>query len=389
MKICVICFGPIESKSNGYFIRTWSIVNELSKKNKIVVLEFPEKKYIYDKKTKNIKIIKLLGNYITKKSRISNLLTFDPIHVLKFEVFSFFELIRKSNYIKESDIIFVEGGLIPFSFILGKIFRKKIIFDTGCLNVLTAEGFKKSKKVVYYLRKILWTILEYFEVKISDYIIVVSKDELNFLKYNWGFTNKKIFVVRNPVILENKKIDKKMLKKIKEKYNLYNKKVVLFIGNLKSVQNREAAKFIIKMAHNFLKYKDIVFLIVGEGNEQFEDYPENVIFTGYVDSVEEYIEISDLCIAPLTTGAGTKLKMLYYLKHNKKIVCTPKAIEGFEIKSKLIHICNIDLFEECILKTINKNVIERKNIIDEEMKKFKLELNNFISQVKKNENTLC
>ena len=63
IKICVISFGPIKSKSNGYFIRIWSILKELSKSNEIIVLEFPE---VVTKdgieKFENITFIRLHGN---------------------------------------------------------------------------------------------------------------------------------------------------------------------------------------------------------------------------------------------------------------------------------------------------------------------------------------
>jgi len=43
MKISMICFGPIESKYNGYFIHCCHIVKSLIKLgHKVLVTEFPE-----------------------------------------------------------------------------------------------------------------------------------------------------------------------------------------------------------------------------------------------------------------------------------------------------------------------------------------------------------
>lgn len=60
------------------------------------------------------------------------------------------------------------------------------------------------------------------------------------------------------------------------------------------------------------------------------DYPDNVLIMGYVDDIKREILNSDLCIAPLEHGSGTRLKILEYFAMGKPVISTSKGAEGIE-----------------------------------------------------------
>lgn len=384
MRICVISFGPIKSRSNGYFVRVWNILKEISRSNEVIVLEFPEtktnKKVI---KHNNITFIRLRGNETISNrilNQIKKILTFEPFHSFKFQIFSFIELWKHKKVISQADIVMIGGCLIPAGNIIAKLLRKKVILDTHCINKLLARKFKKKNVLIYFLRTFLWDILERLTIRLSDIIITVSEKEKEFVTKEYKVQELKVFVVPN-IIEPPKKIPKERIENLRKKLGLKDKIIVTFLGNLESVQNADAVEYIInELAPWFWKKrKDVVFLIIGKGNEKFNCNLPNVMFTGFVEDLAPYLAISDICIAPLRVGGGTKTKILEYIVYGKPVITSTIGIEGLEsfVSFGRIKVASIDMFKHVLLKTINKGNYE---YIDE---KFNLN-NNLLKMFKEN-----
>ena len=99
----------------------------------------------------------------------------------------------------------------------------------------------------------------------------------------------------------------------------------------------------------------IRFIIIGKEPPTIRK-PKNVDFLGYVDDVKRYIRKSDICIAPLRYGSGTRLKILEYMALGKPVISTSKGAEGLEYINSVNMIIedNIDSFPERILELIEK-----------------------------------
>jgi len=380
MKSCMISFGPVESKSNGYFIRSYNIARSLAELNHdVLVMEFSEvESQSFMKSKERINFVHTRGNESCHNKilgMLKNVLTFDSFHAIKFQLYSFVELIRLRDYLKDCDFVFVEGALIPFGVIIPKIFGKKIILDTHCVNKLLALHFRKSKFWVYFARKILWDLLERFATTLSDRVIVVSEREKDFVQEEYKIPESKIFVVPNVIEIERRSYSKEELTNLRKRWGLENKIIVTFVGDLGSVQNKDAADYIINDLAPFLwaKRKNVVFLIIGKGNENFKYNLPNVVFTGFCKDIAPFLELSDVCIAPLRVGCGVKTKVLQYLAHGKPIVTTPIGIEGIEVEEPNgIIISDIVTFKKALvegmqilgrLKKIamfNKELVERQ-----------------------------
>ncbi len=103
---------------------------------------------------------------------------------------------------------------------------------------------------------------------------------------------------------------------------------ILFIGLLTYPPNRDAVKIICSQIAPCFE-KDVQFLIIGK-NPPNVSKPPNVKFLGYVRDVRGYIQNSDICIAPLRYGSGTRLKILEYMAMGKPVVSTSKGAEGID-----------------------------------------------------------
>ncbi|HMV56144.1 MAG: TIGR03087 family PEP-CTERM/XrtA system glycosyltransferase [Rhodocyclaceae bacterium] len=55
---------------------------------------------------------------------------------------------------------------------------------------------------------------------------------------------------------------------------------------------------------------------------------EGITVTGYVDDVRDYLNLADVCIAPLMIARGIQNKVLEAMAMGKPVVCTPEALEG-------------------------------------------------------------
>jgi glycosyltransferase involved in cell wall biosynthesis len=72
---------------------------------------------------------------------------------------------------------------------------------------------------------------------------------------------------------------------------------------------------------------------------------EGMVFTGYVEDVWPVISAADVCVAPLTAGSGTRLKVLTYLAAEKPVIATEVAVEGLGMEPR-IHYLRAESGEE-------------------------------------------
>jgi len=364
MNMCIISFGPVESRSNGYFIRVWNIVKEASQfYNTVVALEFPEEDIQRIKRMKNVTFIRLQGNETTSNTLtdfFKKIITFDPLHSLKFQIFSFLQLWKHKKYISSADIVMVEGSLIPAANIFAKLLRKKVILDTHGINKLLAKHYKKRRILVYFLRTLFWDFLERLTMKFSDIVVVVSEKERKFVISEYNVAESVVFTVPNTVELPKLTSVHVVVKTLRKKLGLERKIIVSFVGDLEVIQNGDAVEYIIgELAPRVWKErKDVVFLIIGKGKEKFKYSLPNVIFTGFVENLALYTRMSDICIAPLRVGCGVKTKMLEYLIHGKPIVTTFIGAEGLEpiisnFPQNFVRVVPLNHFYDALLDTLS------------------------------------
>jgi glycosyltransferase involved in cell wall biosynthesis len=102
---------------------------------------------------------------------------------------------------------------------------------------------------------------------------------------------------------------------------------ILFIGLMDYAPNAEAALFICTIIAPGCP--DCKFTVAGKNPPRIP-CPENVSFPGYVDDARSAMADADICIAPIRSGSGTRIKILEYMAMARPVISTSKGAEGIE-----------------------------------------------------------
>lgn len=353
-KIYIITWHKILPIDSGHALRVINIAKMLNEQFDVTILSINHKKEINYKEINQdycgINVVQkdFSDHYPQYFYNFSSLINSYPVFYPKIVKDFFFDLIN------DDAIIQIE------SLRLYKLFHKKfkkIILDE---HNIEWERMSFKEKFPKNILKLFWKLTsKSFEKKAiveSKVILVTSDRDKELIKDEMKKINlEKILVIPNCLDKKDYSLDiTNNDLKIKEKYG--KKPIVLFMGSQSYFPNQDAIEQIInKIA---VKLKTVQFLIVG-GGADFSQYKklDNVIFTGYVDDVHNYIRISDICICPLRYGAGTRLKILEYLVFGKPTISTSKGAEGLNIthNENILIEDNIDNY--CNLIT---NLLENK-----------------------------
>ncbi|MDW5549183.1 glycosyltransferase family 4 protein [Methanosarcina sp.] len=125
--------------------------------------------------------------------------------------------------------------------------------------------------------------------------------------------------------------------------------VILFFGNLSYTPNLQAVQIIYeKIIDSVLEaIPNVKFVIVGS-NPPLQFQHEAMIFPGFVENIEDYINASDLVIAPLISGGGTKLKIIEAIACGKTVLTTSIGAEGLVDESTRYFLKVIDDWNDFI-----------------------------------------
>jgi Glycosyltransferase len=205
------------------------------------------------------------------------------------------------------------------------------------LHSLTGVDYYFTEHNAEYLRwkrmgKKYGHILKVYEkycCKYAKKVFCVSEADQKFI-HELGVDLKKIIVVPNGYDPEIFYPNNKNKKAVRERINVSDETpLILYSGDFHYKPNLQAVSII----HDNLvdevlnKVPNAKFLIVGSHPPlQYEH--EGIIFTGFVDKIEDYINASDVVIAPLVSGGGTKLKIIEAVSCSKVVITTSIGAEG-------------------------------------------------------------
>lgn len=109
---------------------------------------------------------------------------------------------------------------------------------------------------------------------------------------------------------------------------------ILFMGLIGYKPNDEAVQFLVEkiMPQLIIKNPKIKLVIIGGKVAYKKAWIINPGILPY-ESVPAIINAADLCVAPVFSGSGTRLKILEYLAAGKPVVTTTKGAEGLDLKN--------------------------------------------------------
>ena len=271
-------------------------------------------KRIYKEEHNGIKIIRVRVPEFQKSnkiSRIKNLLAY------------FFNSLLATLKIEKQDYIYtisqppILGGVLG---VLGKWLKGgKLIYNIQDFNPeqTMAVGYSKNKLLLNTVMSV-----DKFSCKKSDKVIVVGRDMQETLRNR--FNNKK---VPKNVFINNWINEKEIypleqnhprIVEFKEKYNLKDKFIIMYSGNIGLYYDLEN---IIKVIGEFKDREDVVFAFVGDGTVK--------------DKVEAYVnenKLSNVTFIPYQD----KSDLIYSLNAaDIHWVVNAKGIKGVSVPSKL------------------------------------------------------
>jgi glycosyltransferase involved in cell wall biosynthesis len=313
--------------STGYSVRICNLARGLARQGNEVQVVLPSYKPCSEE-VEGLKIIRIRGilprkflellGRIMRIEKPTSLYFFDPVFI--FKVY---------KMVQQCDIVQLEQQTtgVLFAIMVSLICKKPLVVD--CHDVLQSLRVKISGRV----RRFLETFCERIAYRFSNLILAVSDEEKKIL-INCGINENKIRVVPNGVDVNyfNVNID---ASSVKRQYGLQNHCVVVFVGNMEYAPNKEAAQLIVSRIAPLVKrrIKDIKFLIVGRTQTKFNS--SDIVFTGVVDKVAEVLRASDVAIAPLLHGSGTRLKILEYFSCGLPVVSTTTGVKGLPVRNGL------------------------------------------------------
>lgn len=332
MRVAFITAELPYPSNSGARIYTWERLKALySKKNEIYLFSFKErdeivhykelsqvctKVKVYERKKLTEKIVKNIAMPFTMISRYSNSMYIDINNLIK------------SNKI---DLIIVDMLQVFLNCPLDNSIPKVLT-----VHNIEHEAFKTiAQSSKNLLKKILYGIeskkLKSIEESIIKQNIIQGYAFISFEEMN-RFIDKYGMDSRCTCIPQGYE-----LSNLKEKKE--NTKTIVFTGKMNYEPNVQAVTWFAEkiLPHIKSEIPKCMFCIVGKNpTKRVIDLmnDENVIVTGIVKDVNVFLNKADLCVIPLKSGGGVKIKLLEALGNGKIVVSTSKGVEGTRFINK-------------------------------------------------------
>ena len=335
MKILMLTpYLPYPLWSGGQ-IRTFNLLKNLAEKHQITLFSFIREK-------KELEYVDILKEYCDEvrvffkrppwslTSLFLSGITYYPLVVCLYLNGQLARQLKEAILRKHFDLIHAETFYVMPNIPKNNI---PIILAEQTIEYLVYRHY--TQNVRFFLKKLLmnWDVLKiYFWEKRfwkkAERVIAMSKSDKELMMER--VKDLKVDLVPNGVDTEFFSFRKKPRK---EKV-----KTILFVGNFKWLQNREAVTFLVDKVwpniRNVLKEK-VRLWIVGK------HLPQNIISSDKtqitvsddIDDIREAYRKSDVLLAPIYGPGGTRYKILESMATGVPVVTTPTGIEGLDAQN--------------------------------------------------------
>lgn len=324
--------------TDGEKVRVYNILRELSKKYKITLIYRRifdgEKQYRtelekYCDEVFDVFVPPPRNNWQRVWMIIRSLFSCYPIFVSPYYFRSLSNKIKSLTSEKKYDAVQIEHiFLFPYldSIRMANSYTKIIILHN--LEFIRLRRMYENMSIS--LGKLYMFVLqrrikkhELSVLKRFDHIIVMSDSDKEQLCANYVKNN--IVVIPNGVDTHS----------IKPTVGPCEKKTLLFVASLDYEPNQDGILWFLDTVYPLLIKEDPEFklYIVGKNpDEKIKKYhSDKIVVTGTVDSVEKYYKLASVCIVPLRSGGGTRLKIFEALAYGIPTVSTTIGCEGISV----------------------------------------------------------
>lgn len=336
MKVLMLTpYLPFPLVSGGQ-IRTYNLLKNLSSKHKITLVSF-----IREPKEK--KYLEALTPFCEKILIYQRRKAWSPINVLLSAItpYPFLVSIYLSRSLKRDIELLLEQEKFDLIhaetfYVMPNIPKTKVpvLLVEQVIEYLVYQRYVKGlPNFLFFIKpflnldvlKIKWWE-KYFWRK-SKRLAAMSVDDKEFIESI--DPNLQVDVVANGVDIEYFAKTKKI--------NTKNP-TILFVGNFKWLPNRDAADFLVRKIWPKIKLelKNAKLWIVGRSpTEDIKAFKsQDISIDENIDDIRTAYGKSDLLLAPIRNGRGTKYKILEAMATKTPIVGTPLATEGINVQNK-------------------------------------------------------
>jgi len=330
MKILMITpYLPYPLLSGGQ-IRSYNLIKHLARDHEITLVSFirkPQEKEYVNSLLKYCKDVKLI---LRKKA-------FSPINILlaglthmPFLVAIYYspkakkviyDLLSKEHF----DLIHAETFYIMPN--IPKTDAPTLLVEQT-IEYLVYDHFVSEFKLFLAKPLLYYDVLKikFFENlywRKADKVVAMSESDAQIMKKL--VPNLDVGIVPNGV-------DSKFFEDVKRKKD--DQKVILFVGNFKWLQNREAASYLItKIWPNIIKhFPNSKLWIVGKNPspelKNLSKQVSGIVLDEKVEDIRIAYQGSDLLIAPIFGPGGTRYKILEAMASGIPVITTSTGIEG-------------------------------------------------------------
>lgn len=279
---------------------------------------------------------------------VDRLASVQEIDYSKFGYFLFcpslYKAAKKVLETKKVDLIFADfekAGL--YAWMLSRRFGVPYVYSSHNVEFLRYLDFAKRNPIRYLLAPYLYAV-ERLASKSSLFTAVISEsDAAAFTRF---VKTEKLLVL--PCAFDEETFNP-FFDETKEE-----SPVVLMVGNYRNTGNRSAAEILCKviMPEVIKKKPKAIFRIIGKNFPEELRHP-NVQAPGFVQDLRAEYERATLVVAPITMGAGIKIKLIEALACGKFVISTPKGLEGIVVAGfENIRITSIAEFPDAIIDAI-------------------------------------
>ena len=319
---------------SGGQIRTYNLLKKLANKHEVTLFSLikheSEKKYIPELKKycTKVEVFKRSEKPFTFTNIVKTALSSYPFLVIRNHAREIISAVEKELKSQQYDLIHAETF-----YMMPHIPKTSIptILVEQTIEYLGYESY--AKKTPFFLRPILnidinkirrW---EKFYWKACDTLIVMSEDDKKYIGKEIG-ESKKIEVVANGV-------DTQWFEAVEKKPGKVP--TILSVGTFKWLPNVEAVDFLVGQVWPLIKKQlpTAQLKIVGNAPTQavylYEKNDPSIQVIGRIADIRDAFAHSDILMAPVFSGKGTRYKVLEAMASGTPIVATTTAVEGLAV----------------------------------------------------------
>ncbi|WP_407208710.1 glycosyltransferase family 4 protein [Citrobacter sedlakii] len=327
---------------------------QLSEKYELVLLSLCDEltelnAQIDDKVFKEIHRV-YLPKYLSYLNVIKALFTSKPLQVAYYNSKAFSQ--KYEELVKNCDAVFCHLIRVADYAKDTKIVKFIDMTDAISLNYMRVKNIASRKNFRALIYSFEQKRLEKYERNIANHFNLttfISPVDRDFL---YPHLNKDIKVVNNGVDLEQLIYQEREI-------NASHLVELVFIGNMMSMQNMDAALFFAsKILPSLSADYKVVFKVIGritEKNKKLLNSFSNTIAVGTVDDINSATKSGHIGICSVRLGAGVQNKILEYMALGLPCITSPVGSEGIGaiVDEEIIIADSISEYKEALRRLIN------------------------------------